>query len=130
VLFKATRVAKKASLAAYAAGLATVASLVLIPASPALAAPACTLTTSGGVTFKVCIEKRSAGWVWASIVKTGGTYVSGHLNIYRNGTFVRTGCDGQWTTSCGFDYAGSSGSYHSRWVAAGGGGWNSPAISA
>lgn len=132
MLSKTARTGKRAALMASAAGLATAASLALAPASPALAAAQCNTFTSGGVTFSICIEKTGSGAVKGTIGNISGTYVSGNVAIFKNGSQVKTGCFGQYypSNSCPVYYNGGSGSYFAIWHARSGQKWSSPTVSA
>ncbi len=110
--------------------MATAASLTLAPGTPAYAALSCNSYSTGGVSFRLCVERTNASTVKVYIGNITGTYVSGKLQLQRNSSVVKTACNGRFNPgeACQFTYASSSGSFKSVWVAANGSTWSSPTI--
>lgn len=104
-----------------------------LPAGAASAATnSCYSYKVGGVSFSVCIAHVSGNTVKATVDGISGTYISGKLGIYFDGSRKATGCSGKFQPGnvCSFNYTGSSGVYHSGWLPAGGGEYDSPPINA
>jgi hypothetical protein len=128
MLSKTVRTAKKAALVSAAAGLATAASLALIPGSPALAATSsCRNFTSGGVSFSVCAKMISTTRVMAEVKNIRGTYVSGGLKLWKGSSIVASGCNSRYSagSSCAIYWNGTTGTHMGTWVSSGSGSFSS-----
>jgi hypothetical protein len=122
---------RRGALAVVAAGVATAASLAVLPASSALAATgACKSFTVGGVSFSLCTERVSSTRGRARIIVTGGTYAHGTLYLETSNGTTDSGCTSKIYTGseCSFSETRGSGNYQTSFYPAGGGIYSSPGL--
>jgi hypothetical protein len=109
--------AKRGGLAIFASGVAAVASLAVLPATPALASTSsCSFFTVGSVSFDVCTNRVSSTRGQAKIIVTNGTYVSGTLYLETSNGTTDSGCTSKIYAgnSCSFSETRGSGEYQAE----------------
>ncbi|TWG26744.1 hypothetical protein FHX34_1011742 [Actinoplanes teichomyceticus] len=109
---------KRGVLTAIASGAAAVASLAVLPASPAFAyTPSCLTYSLSQGSFKVCVVQTSSTAAKAYVtVASNSTYISGKLVIVTpSGSY--SSCSGKYYSgdTCSITKSHGSGTYRSAW---------------
>lgn len=125
------RNAKRGALAVFASGMAAVASLAVLPSSPALAASAaCKSFTASGISFSLCTERVSSTRGRARILVTGGSSTIGTLYLETSNGSTDHGCTSRIYngSECSFSETRGSAVYQTVWYPSSGGTYASPGL--
>jgi hypothetical protein len=123
--------AKRSALAAFASGVAVVASLAVLPASPAMAyTEQCTTHALSTVNFKVCTLQINGTTARARVYVNSGTYISGTLYLLAPQNTAPSGCSGRHYPGggCQFQSSKGRGIYRAQWISASNGLYNGPGV--